>query len=213
MAIRASAITSLMIVFALSTWICPQVSAQAHAVPISPKDIGAAIWKLTAKPKAGNPPVIVVTLKNISKATTADYMDDIGRHPRKFKIEVRNERGELTPLTSYGKEEMTPEDVDNKSPLFKGLVISENITFNLKPGATLITEIPITRLYDMSLPGNYSVTFYTNAANIFIEKPAPGSLLKGLPKALPNPYEYPPDARSNTLHVKVWLTSITPLID
>ena len=100
--------------------------------------------------KTGSQINVDATLTNKSKDTinldvAAQWMAELD-----FKIDVRDAQGILAPLTDYGRQAIKGEGdlpiVEN----YRGKVI-------LHPGDTFKREIEVTKLYDLSLPGKYTV--------------------------------------------------------
>lgn len=93
------------------------------------------------------PVILIVTLKNVSEKVLS--LAD-SRPERDYEIVVKDEQGEETPLTTYGKNLM------DSAGVFRRVLLKMNA------GQELQNRLLINRIYDMSISGTYSIIVKRN---------------------------------------------------
>jgi hypothetical protein len=107
--------------------------------------------------RAGSPVIIKIQLKNTSDHViyrTGVPGGDVEGELVGFPPIVRDAQGKEPPLTKWGRlafSRVTPED---NSP---GLQMSAVLRIPMPPGDVMKTEIRVNNLYDLSVPGKYTV--------------------------------------------------------
>ncbi len=143
-----------MISCLLTVWSTPIVS---HS-QISAQPLEIAISTQQSKIMAGDPIKIAITMKNMSDhdITIIKFGGD-SQAELNYEIIVRDKNGEMLNETSYRK------------GIKEGVAGSRKL-FTLKPSAEITEKANINKLYDLSMPGEYTVQ---------VEKELPPSEGKG----------------------------------
>lgn len=125
----------------------------AQSVPPAKQAEARFSIAITVEPttvKTGSPLTVNVILTNKSKDTiyldvSAQWMAELD-----FRIEVRDDQGNLAAVTDYGRNVIKHEG---------GIPIVENYmgVAVLHPGETLKREISISKLYNLNRPGKYTI--------------------------------------------------------
>ncbi|HEX5733475.1 MAG TPA: hypothetical protein VF131_11635 [Blastocatellia bacterium] len=92
----------------------------------------------------GEPILLKVVVRNNTQNTI--FIVDTRNPARDFKFDVRNEEGESVALTKDG------EDLVNNTAIFRRVAVE------IKPGKEVEHSFTINKLFEMTVPGTYSVT-------------------------------------------------------
>jgi hypothetical protein len=120
--------------------------------------------------KTGTEVKVEITLTNVSNHQITLAKDNAQNHGESFnRIEVRDQKGNLAPDTRYArflKGKVSDDDKrqdknkavgDHGVELVNDLPLDSAAPHVLKPGETLKDEIVVTKLFDLSTPGKYTI--------------------------------------------------------
>ena len=106
--------------------------------------------------KSGKVVWVDVTLKNITSGniTTYSTSDHIGFE---YEVDVWTDKSAMAPETKFGREihnHTTPED--DRQP---EVILSNGAYSELGPGKSITDHVSISKMYDLSKPGKYTIQF------------------------------------------------------
>jgi len=154
--------TSVKIISALlAAAFCLAVVVLAHGQSSRPSQGSPPPLSLTLSPsvdkiRAGSSVDVTVTLRNISDHAVSvwrENAEDQGGHV--YRVDVKDERGSPAPDTKVGrgfKGLDDPQLESSDTPL-----VSSGGWQLLKPGESQVDKVNVSRLYDLSRPGRYSI--------------------------------------------------------
>jgi hypothetical protein len=96
---------------------------------------------------------VQVTLKNITDHdifVSRDFARETAE--RNYVIDVRDESGQIAPDTAYNRKRKDPGDAKHPNVRYGSHMLE-----TLKPGEELNDDAVVTKLYDITLPGKYSL--------------------------------------------------------
>lgn len=113
------------------------------------------LFSLTMAPpsaplKSGAELRLLVTVTNTSDRTIG-FIRSLGQIPDewfRYKIRVHNEAGQSAPVSAYVRELKNKQTLDFQSSYARWL----------KPGESFVDNVEITKCYDLSLPGTYTIS-------------------------------------------------------
>jgi hypothetical protein len=98
---------------------------------------------------SGSKVIVTVHLTNVS-----DHRIGIDNH---FRVEIRNSQGQLAPYTEDHGKRLRREPPYNQPILGGGF---RNIAYWVEKGQTVAEEIEVTKQYDLTIPGKYTIRVF-----------------------------------------------------
>jgi hypothetical protein len=113
--------------------------------------------------KAGSAMLIDIELRNVSGSTISFFRSDDGEaRPYEYVPRVHDERGEMPPRTVHGRNV-----IDHIPGISVGKPFPANV--EMKDGDTVRQRIDLTKYYDLSKAGNYTLQLERGEGNATVK--------------------------------------------
>lgn len=132
--------------------------AFAHAAAQSTKPaFSLTISTTNSTVTLGSPVMVKVTMKNESEHNISVYTENTSDQGGfVYKADVWDEKGSTAPETKFGRSIQghdTPEEL-RREPY---IIVTSGGEGSLAPGQTIIDQVNLNKLYDLSRPGKYTI--------------------------------------------------------
>jgi len=154
------------VVLCLMVLMCTVVFAQQPAKPSKNAKPASALTISTDHETVAPRSKVIVTvhLTNVSNRPLSFPRWSFGGPDPSYRVEVRNSQGQLAPYTEdYGKRVRREFPYDS--------FVGRSVGYTVEKGETVTEEIEVTKKYDLSTPGKYTIRVFhpDREANIDVQ--------------------------------------------